>query len=358
MMAQHRSLLAHGEDSFVFWGRGRSPEDSREMRFSTAPEVCLDAFMTRVDDRAGFHSAAPTKRLLKRLDAIRPDVVHLHNLHGYYLNVRMLFEWLLSSKCEVIWTLHDCWAFTGHCVHFVYADCDEWKTGCCGKCPQLSTYPATFGRGACRENYENTRRAFTLLPPSRQSLVVPSRWLERLVCKSFLESYPIEVKNNPIDVDSFKPTQSDFRERFGIGERFMILGVASPWSPQKGLNVFARLASELDDREFAVVLVGVTKGDCSRLPKQAIGVGYVGSKAELAGIYTSADVYLQPSEEETYGLTVAEAQACGTEVVVARGSACEEIGDPRLTTAVPCDYASIKHALLALARSRSEARIR
>ena len=326
MMKEHRELLEHGEDSYVFWGRGRDAQDDHEMKFASNTEVNLDVLQTRLDGRAGFHSKAATKRLLKRLDEINPDVVHLHNIHGYYLNIEMLFTWLAAHACKVEWTLHDCWAFTGHCAHFTYVKCAQWKDHCAYKppCSQLHTYPKTFSKGACAKNYEDKKCLFCLLPPERVKLITPSKWLAALVAQSFLAKFPVEVRCNTIDTSVFKPTPSDFRERYGIGDRFMILGVASPWTERKGLKDFVRLAHELDSERFAVVLVGLSKKQIDDLPENIIGLGRTNSPENLASIYTAADVFFNPTQEDNYPTVNLEAEACGTPVVTYDTGGCRE----------------------------------
>ena len=352
MMKEHRELLAAGEDSFAFWGRGRAGEGGRELRFATDGEVRLDALQTRLDGKAGFHSKAATRRLLERLDEIEPDVVHLHNLHGYYVNIEMLFEWFAAHDCKVEWTLHDCWAFTGHCAHFTYVKCAQWKTHCAygkNRCPQLGTYPKTLaGSASCAWSFERKRAAFTSLPPERMALLTPSHWLEGLVKESFLAKYPIEVRHNTIDTSVFKPTPSDFRERHGIGERFMILGVASPWTERKGLSDFVRLAGELDSERYAVVLVGLSERQIKRLSGELVALPRTESARELAQAYSAADVFVHPGVEETFGMTIVEAQACGTPVVVAAGSACAEVADPACATVIPADMSTLRATVVNL----------
>ncbi|WP_165173119.1 glycosyltransferase [Adlercreutzia sp. ZJ242] len=337
MLRLHRELLERGVESFACWGRGRAAESEHEFNFGSKPELCLDVLQTRLDGRAGFRSRAATRRLLKKLGEIDPDVVHLHNLHGYYVNVEILFGWLANHHCQVRWTLHDCWAFTGHCAYFTYAKCAQWRFRCAYEepCPQLDTYPRTLSKRSCARSFEDKRRVFNLLPPDRMTLITPSHWLEGLVKQSFLSKYPVEVRRNTVDASVFRPTPSDFRERHGIGDRFMVLGVASTWGERKGLGDFVRLANELDDR-YAVVLVGLSKKQIRQLPKQVVGIGRTESCEELASAYTAADLHVQPSAEETYGMTVAEAVACGTPVAVRAGSACVEAaegGDVRVMAA-------------------------
>lgn len=344
---------AAGDDCWEMWGRGRAAENDREFNFGSRAGTYADALLTRLDDRAGFHSKAATRRLLAKLDEIDPDVVHLHNLHGYYVNVEMLFAWLASHRCQVRWTLHDCWAFTGHCAHFTYVGCDRWKTGC-RDCPQKRGYPSSYLLDSSQRNWEDKRHIFTSLSPERMTLVTPSHWLEGLVEESFLKRYPVEVRHNTVDRAIFKPTPSDFRERYGIGDRFMVLGVASPWTERKGLADFVRLAGEFDHERFAIVLVGLSERQIKELPQGVIGLTRTDSPHELAEIYTAADVFINPSIEETFGMTVAEAAACGTPSVVIRGSACVEAAEGADHYVVTGDLNSLRDAIVYCWESRCD----
>lgn len=335
MMKEHRELLAAGEESYAFWGRGREASNLNEMKFASDAEVKLDVLQTRIDGKAGFHSKNATKRLIARLDEIKPDVVHLHNLHGYYVNIEMLFKWLANHKCKVEWTLHDCWAFTGHCAYS-------------RPCSQLNTYPKTYSKASCSWNFEAKKRLFKLVPAERMKLITPSQWLADLVGESFLKDFPVEVRHNTIDTDVFKPTPSDFRERYGVGGRFMILGVASPWTERKGLNDFVKLAGELDSEKFAIVLVGLSEKQIKNLSEQLVALPKTENQERLAEAYSAANVFVHPGVEETFGLTVAEAQACGTPVVVTEGSACAEIADPTMATVIPADLSSLEGTLITL----------
>lgn len=326
MMREHNELLARGEESYAFWGRGREAQDDHEMKFANDSEVYLDVLRTRLDGRAGFHSKVATKRLLKRLDEIKPDVVHLHNLHGYFINIEMLFNWLAEHSCKVEWTLHDCWAFTGHCAHFTYVKCAQWQSHCAysEKCPQLNAYPKTICKKSCARNFDDKRRLFTSISPERMKLITPSQWLEGLVRQSFLKECEVEVRHNEIDLTVFRPTPSDFRERYGIGDRFMILGVASPWTERKGLCDFIRLARDLDGEKYAIVLVGLSKWQIEELPRGVIGLMRTDSRRELAEIYSAADVFFNPTLEDNFPTVNLEAEACGTPVVSYDTGGCAE----------------------------------
>ena len=319
----HRSLSSRGVDSYIFWGRRHETVSDHEQCCATRLGYLSHGAMARLDDRAGFHSKRDTARLLEKLDEIDPDVVHLHNLHGYYVNVEMLFGWLASHRCQVRWTLHDCWAFTGHCPHFQYAGCNRWKDGC-HDCPQKGGYPASYLFDSSKHNWEDKRRVFTSVPPERMTLITPSHWLEGLLKDSFLKSYPVEVRHNTVDATVFKPTPGDFRERHGIGDRFMVLGVASPWTERKGLGDFVRLTRELSAERFAIVLVGLSEGQIKALPGGVIGLARTGSPRELAEIYTAADVFLNSTREDNFPTVNLEAQACGTPVVTYDVGGCAE----------------------------------
>lgn len=327
--AEERRAL--GDDCWLMWGRGRTAEGDCEFNYGTKAGVYADALLTRLDGRAGFHSGAATRRLLFELDQIDPDVVHLHNLHGYHVNVEMLFGWLASHRCRVLWTLHDCWAFTGHCAYFTYAGCEQWRTGCArsAPCMQLGSYPKTLCKTACARNYEDKRRIFTSIPPERMTIVTPSRWLAGLVGESFLSEYPVEVRRNTVDTSVFRPTPSDFRERHGIGDRFMVLGVASPWTERKGLSDFIKLADELDGG-FAVVLVGLSERQIRSMPPRGargcavVALPRTSMPAELAEIYSAADVFFNPTREDNYPTVNLEAEACGTPVVTYDTGGCVE----------------------------------
>ena len=322
----HSQLLSCGVDSYCFWGRRHETIDDHMACCATRSEVYFHGAMTRLFDRMGFYSKRDTNRLLARLDEIDPDVVHLHNIHGYYVNIEMLFSWLASHRCQVRWTLHDCWALTGHCAYFTYAECAQWQSHCAHSklCPQLDTYPKTICKTNCARNFEDKRRIFTMVPPERMTLISPSHWLANLVGKSFLKSYPVEVRYNTIDRSVFKPTFSDFRERHNIGSRFMVLGVASPWTERKGLADFLHLAEALNSSEYAVVLVGLSHKQIRSLPAGVIGIARTDSREELAGIYSTADLFFNPTKEDNFPTVNLEAEACGTPVITYDTGGCSE----------------------------------
>ena len=323
----HTVKIAYGRDGYV-------PEDCRRfaVRIGSDPEVRLHGVLTRLTDRHGFGSAAATRRFLRWAEAFEPDVLWLHNLHGYYVNIKLLFRWIRSRpQMQVKWMLHDCWAMTGHCAFFSFAGCERWKTGC-HDCPQKSAYPASALLDGSGKNYKDKQNLFTGIP--NLTIITPSHWLERLVKQSFLKEYPVEVCYHSIDRESFRPVESDFRSRHGLEQKKILLGVASTWEPRKGLSDFEALARRLDDR-FRIVLVGLRPEQMQKLPANILGLPRTNSLPELAEIYSAADLFLNPSREETFGMTTLEAMACGTKAVVYRDTACEEIAEAFGGIAVP-----------------------
>lgn len=328
---KHRELQEEGHESWVFWARGNHDQDCYMQKYVSNAEVWLDALLTRADGRVSFHSKGATRRLLSRLDEISPDVVHLHVLLGYYINVEMLFGWLEAHRCEVVWTLHDCWAFTGHCYHFSYVGCEQWRDGCarCESCPQVHEYPETYfgGRKSVRWSYEQKKRLFTLLPSNRLRLIAPSQWLADLVKQSYLSKYDISIERNVVDDSIYRPVKSNFKETHGLANKFMVLGVASKWSERKGLSDLVRLSSELDSKRFAVVVVGLSGKQIKQVKAvapEAIALSRTDSLAELVEIYSAADVLFNPTLEDNYPTVNLEAQACGTPVVTYDTGGCVE----------------------------------
>ena len=313
-------LKEQGHDSLVLYGRENAPLefDSISKKITTDTEVKLHALSARLFDNAGFASNMATERFISEIEKYNPDIIHLHNLHGYYINVEMLFEYLKSQSRPVVWTLHDCWAFTGHCAHYSFVGCDRWKYGCYG-CPQSSQYPKSIV-DCSKRNYEKKRTAFSGV--KKMMLITPSEWLRQQLSESFLAEYSVSVIPNGIDLAAFKPTHADIRKKYGIGEGKIILGVASAWSERKGLSDFVRLTELLVD-EYKIVLVGIK--DSTALPKKIITIPRTDSREELAAIYTAAYAFYNPSREETMGLTTAEAMACGAPVIAYNLTAISEV---------------------------------
>ena len=319
-----RELESYGYVTRIAYGRGNAPEELDAYRIGSDLDVNLHGILSRITDRQGFYSTAATKRLIEEIKRFDPQIVHLHNIHGYYLNVRLLFEFLKSSHIRVIWTLHDCWSFTGHCTHFEYIGCQKWQKGC-SHCEQLREYPKSLLMDSSERNYYEKLELFGDMP--HMELVTPSYWLKGKAEQSFMGKYPISVVPTGIDLESFAPTPSELRARYNIGERFLVLGAASPWRERKGLFEFYKLARSLSDK-YVIVLLGLNKKQIEALPPGIIGLGRTDSIKEMAQWYTAADAYVNLTLEDTFPTTNIEALACGTPVVTyMAGGSPEAIGE-------------------------------
>ena len=219
-------LKSEGHSCCIAYGRGTAPKEVDSFKINSTADVYIHTFLSRLTDREGLFSKGATKRLLKKIQDYAPDIIHLHNIHGHYLNYPMLFRFLKNYGRPVVWTLHDCWAFTGHCAYFDYVGCQRWQSGC-HNCPQLKSYPQSYGIDHSRENFSMKKELFTGL--EQLHIVTPSQWLADLVKKSFLKEYPVTVIHNGIDTTVFKPTESNFRKRYGLEHKKIILGVADMW---------------------------------------------------------------------------------------------------------------------------------
>lgn len=307
-----RELAAQGHECVAAYGRGKANcDDLTTIQIGTGTDCMLHGVKTRLLDQHGFGSYQATRRFLQQVQAYDPDVIWLHNIHGYYIHIGLLFVYLKSCGKRIFWTLHDCWAFTGHCSYFDFIGCDRWKTGCFS-CPQKREYPSSLLLDRCHSNYAEKRRLFTGI--SNMTLITPSKWLAGLLSESFLKGYPVEVVYNTINTDIFEPTPSDFRKKHGLEEKKIILGVANIWEARKGLGDFVKLAEMLDDR-FCIVLVGLTEEQAEKMPPNVLAIPRTNTPQELAMIYTAADVFFNPTYEDNYPTVNLEAQACGTRVV-------------------------------------------
>lgn len=317
-------LTAEGHDCRIGYGREQAPEQYRRyaVRIGSELGVRLHGIQTRIFDTTGFGSKAATRKLIQQIREYDPDLIHLHNIHGYYINIELLFDYLKEAKKPVVWTLHDCWTFTGHCAYFSAAGCDKWKTGC-GGCIQKTRYPASFFLDRSAGNFLRKKAAFTGV--ENLTLVTPSQWLTELVKQSYLKEYPVQVIYNGINRDIFKPTPGNFRQQHGIEDKYLVMGAASTWDDRKGLEDFLALSEKLDD-SYAIVLVGITPEQKKSLPDRIIGITRTENPVQLAQIYTAADVLVNPTHEDNYPTVNLEAQACGTPVITYRtGGSVESV---------------------------------
>lgn len=319
-------LQKQGHTCYVAYGRNAVDDGTIPLiQIGNRSDYLVHALESRILDNQGFGSVHATKVFLKAIESYDFDCIWLHNLHGYYINVELLFEWLKNHPhIKVIWTLHDCWSFTGHCVHFTVAKCDKWKTGC-HHCPQKRTYPASYVCDRSRENYLRKKAAFTNMRD--MTLITPSNWLADLTRNSFLKEYPVKVIHNTIDTSVFHPVSGTFRKDHHLEDCYIVLGVAIGWEETKGYPDILELRKLLDDR-FVIVLVGLTQKQIKRLPEGILGIERTNNQRELVAIYSTADVLVNPTHQDNYPTVNLEAKACGTPVVTYNVGGSPESVDP------------------------------
>lgn len=313
-------VTARGGDCLIAYGRGLPAPSVESLRTEKRIGFLAHVLFSRLTDRQGFFPGAATKKLCGLIREYDPDIVHLHNLHGYYLNNEILFAELARTDKPIVMTLHDCWTFTGHCAYPLA--CGKWKTGC-GKCPRIKSYPKAV-IDQSRRNFKDKNRLFTL--PQNVTVVTPSNWLAGLAKHSFLEKYPIKIIPNGIDLTVFRPTVSDFKAKNGIKEGEKIaLGVANFHDPNKGFNDFTALPKLLPG--CRIVLVGLSEKQISSLPEGMSGFCRIKNPSQLAEIYSAADVFVNPTYADNFPTVNLEALACGTPVITYEtGGSAEALG--------------------------------
>lgn len=321
-------LIENNDESYIAYSRGRAESKSHLIHVGCKFDILFHGVVTRLFDKHGLASRIATYRLIRYIQNLNPDIIHLHNIHGYYLNYPMLFSFIKKSHIPVVWTLHDCWAFTGHCSYFTYARCDKWKFQCFN-CKQLRTYPKSLFLDNSKSNYCKKRTSFTNI--DNLILVPVSNWLNGILDDSFLKNYPRKVIHNGINTDVFKPkaTSVDLRNLLGItSDKFIVLGVTNIWDKRKGYDDFLKLRSLLDN-DVLIILVGLSSDQINRLPQGIIGVSRTDSIDELVDYYNIADVFFNPTWEDNFPTTNIEALACGTPVITYKTGGSIEAVDER-----------------------------
>lgn len=306
------AVINRGWKSYIAYARGYNPSKSKTIKIGNKLGIYWHGVMTRLFDRHCLHSTKATQKLIQQIKEISPDIIQLHHIHGYFLDMRVLFDYLSSVDIPIIWVFHDCWSMTGHCTHYEYVKCDRWKTGCYD-CPEKKSYPGSLLLDRSKKNYIEKRELFTSV--KNLTIVPVSNWLGGIVKESFLKECDVNVIHNGIDIQKFQPIQSDIREKFLIFDKKIVLGVASPWSSRKGLKDIIKLSSYLSNDKYQIVLIGLSEEQLKQLPIGIIGLTRTESVVELAEWYSTADVFVNPTYEDTYPTTNLEAISCGTPVV-------------------------------------------
>lgn len=310
-----QEAISRGWKSYIAYGRYENDSESEKIKIGSKSSVYLHYLSQRIFDNEGLCSNNATRKLIKRINEIQPDIIQLHNIHDHFLNYRLLFDYLNQTDIKVVWTMHDFWAVTGHCMHFISANCGKFMTGC-GNCPMRKVYPKSL-IDRSDYNYHLKRKLFN--NNDNLNVVAVSEWVGDMLRTSCLKDKPISVINNGIDLSVFKPTENEGFKKL-VNDKFVILSVASQWKQDKGLEDYKTLSSLLDEDEI-IVLAGVDDKTISELPHNIIGIKRTENAKELAGLYTRADVVTILSTAETFGLTVVEGYACGTPAVVYNNTA-------------------------------------
>ena len=346
-----RYVISQGGTSYIAHGRKSNGSESNLIKVGNKFDQSAHVINTRLFDTHGFHSTAATQNLVQKIVEIDPDIIQLHNLHGYYLDVKVLFEFLNTWKKPVFWTLHDCWAFTGHCCYYERVNCEKWKTSC-HHCPLIHLYPQSFSDNS-EKNYIEKRRLFNL--PSNLQLITVSKWLESQVNKSFLKSKKVTTIYNGLDLTVMRPKdQEKLKCQYGYADKKIILGVANIWSEGKGLSSFLELSKRIPDDQL-IILVGLSKVQVSSLPSNIIGLEKTADMEELSDYYSLADVFVSPSKAETFGLVIAEAMASGTPSIVYDSSAMPELISNETGKVVPVDsFDALNEAVQAILNEGKE----
>ncbi len=338
-LAVSKLLNERGVENYILFSEGESDYEYG-IKYADKYEIKLEALKSRAFGNYGFNSKALTERLIAKLDEIKPDIVHLHNLHGHGCNLEMLFSYFKEKNIKLYWTFHDCWAFTGYCPHFDMVGCDKWQTQC-GNCPQKGAYSFFFDKSD--KLYSKKKGLFSGLD---LTIITPSEWLKGLVKKSFFKDYEVKVINNGIDLNVFRPRESGFREKYSLQDKFVVLGVAFNWDERKGIDVFCDLAHTLPS-DCAVVLVGTNENTRKLLPENVIAIDRTENQQELAEIYSACDLFVNATREDTFPTVNIEALACGTPVLTFdTGGSGETIDSTCGMKVAKNDVNSLKKALL------------
>ncbi|MBO5480982.1 MAG: glycosyltransferase [Clostridia bacterium] len=311
-----------GGESFVAYQSTIEPVENAFVMGSSFTRK-VDALRARVFGLQAYGSKRATKRLLRWMDEIKPDVVHLHNLHSHYIHLPLLCKYLAKKDIPTVITLHDCWFFTGKCTHYTSAKCNKWQTGC-GNCPQLKKDIPSWLFDRTAKMWKDKKELFSAIP--RLAVIGVSDWITNEAKKSFLQNAKIIQRiYNWIDLQTFYPREENIREQYHLPkDKFLIFCIGAGWNNRmEKWRDLLRLAQKLPSN-MHIVLGGSVQSP-QDLPDNITSIGYIHSTENLAKLYAGVDAYVHLSREDTFGKVIAEAMACGTPAVVYNATACPEL---------------------------------
>lgn len=345
-----QTAISNGFDTYFAYGRLARESKCKLIKIGKKLNVRLHGIESRLFDNHGFSSRIATKRFIKEIERIKPDIINIHNLHGYYINVKILFEYLNKTNIPIVWTFHDCWPFTGHCSYFDRYNCTKWKTEC-HSCPNKHGYPSSLLLSRAKRNFYKKRKLFSNY--KKTTIVTPSNWLSDITKQSFFKGKNIITINNGTDLTTFKIVNGNKRLSLNLQNKKIVLGVASIWDKRKGFDDFIRLNELLSD-EYKIILVGLNKKQIESLPENIIGIERTESVHELAELYSMADVFVNPTYSDNFPTTNIEALACGTPVITYKtGGSPEAIDEMTGIVVEQGNINKLKEAIESVAKDKA-----
>lgn len=321
-VTRQRGYIAYTASKYMKMSVKTNRKDSFHFYIGNRAINTFHRYFSWITDLQDCCSIFPTLLLIHKINKLNPDIIHLHDILGWYINIEILFKYLKRKNIPVVWTFHDCWAITGRCIYFDAIGCNRWKSGC-GNCPQKNYMPGTWFFDLSAWNYKRKKRLFTGI--NNMTIVTPSEWLKGLVKESFLNKYPVSVINNGINLSIFKPTTGHIYNKIMSLQSKIVLGVAATWSIRKGLDVFFQMDRKLPD-DFVIVLVGIETKDLQGT-RRIIGIKRTSNQNELAELYSAATVFANPTTEDNFPTVNLESLACGTPIVTYRTGGSPESVD-------------------------------
>ena len=336
--------LENTENSGLVFVGGYNSKPKGAITFQSKFRLRFNQVIAKLFDFEDKIAKKETKRLVKQLKKLNPDIVHLHNIHGYFINYKILFDYIKSANKKVVWTLHDCWAFTGHCAYFDMAKCDKWKTGC-GKCPNLKKYPNSWFFDRSSSLYKTKKAVFSGVKD--MTIVCPSQWLAELVKQSYLSDYPIKVINNGINLEDFKIIDNHTFDNVVDRSKKIILGVASPFGERKGYSNYISLSKIIDKEKYQIVMCGVNEEQVKELKSyDIVGITRTDSKQKLAELYSLAYCFVNMTFEDNFPTVNIEALACGLPIITYNtGGSVEVITEDNGIVVEQGDIEAVKMAI-------------